>query len=236
MLDPVVTNGDGQSCLWHVPAPSTRITCSENAAELKLASHMQAQAPTTSAGPDNDTPTEYDSDSGLGSPAPRKQLLKGKAHDVLDSLQSKDTHTPSQGHPDAQQDISFEPTETGVDSLLQHVKVINLDKSKGPVKKQHIDHSQDVNAFFSPMTKKNGKNKAEGKSVSIVNEASTLCQHMQAKHKAKYLKWATANKFISMLPEDSQQHWAEVALSSQPNLDAHVISREQVLCYSESAF
>ncbi|KAI5990905.1 hypothetical protein EDD15DRAFT_2169746, partial [Pisolithus albus] len=70
----------------------------------------------------------------------------------------------------------------------------------------------------------------------LVSEASTLCRHMQAKHKAEYLKWAAANKFISMLPEDSQRHRAEAASSSQPNLDAHVIPREQVLHYSESAF
>ncbi|KAI5990904.1 hypothetical protein EDD15DRAFT_2197703 [Pisolithus albus] len=151
MPDPVVANGDGRSRLRRVPAPSARSTCSENAAELELASHRQAQAATrttcstkknttrkapTSADPD-DTLTDYDSDSGLGSPAPQKWLVKGKARDIPDSLsRSEDTRTFSQGHPDTQQDISFEPTETGADGLLQDIKVIDLDETEDPVKRR----------------------------------------------------------------------------------------------------
>ncbi|KAI6011628.1 hypothetical protein EDC04DRAFT_2580363 [Pisolithus marmoratus] len=76
----------------------------------------------------------------------------------------------------------------------------------------------------------------EGKTVSIVNKTTTLCWHMQSYHKAKYLQWATANNFPSMLPDDTKHHQEEAALSTQPSLDNHLIPRDQLLHYSESAF
>ncbi|KAI5982112.1 hypothetical protein EDD15DRAFT_2181715, partial [Pisolithus albus] len=70
----------------------------------------------------------------------------------------------------------------------------------------------------------------------FVNEVSTLRRHMQAVHKAEYLKWATAKNFLSMLPEDTKRRRLEAASSSQRSLDNHLVPRDQVPHYSESAF
>ncbi|KAI6118248.1 hypothetical protein F5141DRAFT_1061875 [Pisolithus sp. B1] len=80
-------------------------------------------------------------------------------------LYKDDTLTPLQGHSD--------------------IRVIDLDETEGPPKQQHTEHSQDIDTFFSLAFMKEGKNKAECKQVSFINEVSTLHCHMQAIHKAK---------------------------------------------------
>ncbi|KAI6106328.1 hypothetical protein EDD16DRAFT_1490961, partial [Pisolithus croceorrhizus] len=74
------------------------------------------------------------------------------------------------------------------------------------------------------------------KKITFVNEVMTLHWHMQASHKAEYLKWAATNNFVSMLPGDTKHRWAEALLSTQPTLDNHLTPRDTVLHYSESAF
>ncbi|KAI6101845.1 hypothetical protein F5141DRAFT_1008694, partial [Pisolithus sp. B1] len=51
-----------------------------------------------------------------------------------------------------------------------------------------------------------------------------------------YLKWATTNNFISMLPGDTKHRQAEALLSTQPTLDNHLTPRDAILHYSELAF
>ncbi|KAI6107486.1 hypothetical protein EV401DRAFT_1871557 [Pisolithus croceorrhizus] len=77
---------------------------------------------------------------------------------------------------------------------------------------------------------------AECKQVSFVNEVSTLRHHMQAIHKAEYLKWAASKNFLSMLPEDTKRRRVEAASSTQHSLDDHLVPRDQVPLYSESTF
>ncbi|KAI5997110.1 hypothetical protein EDD15DRAFT_2163017 [Pisolithus albus] len=77
---------------------------------------------------------------------------------------------------------------------------------------------------------------AECKQVSFVNKVSTLHRHMQAVHKADYLKWAASKNFVSMLPEDTKRRRVEAASSTQRSLDNHLVPRDQVPHYSESAF
>ncbi|KAI6111604.1 hypothetical protein EV401DRAFT_1868367 [Pisolithus croceorrhizus] len=74
------------------------------------------------------------------------------------------------------------------------------------------------------------------KQVLFINEVSTLCCHMQAVHKAEYLKWAASKNFLLMLLEDTKQCQVEAASSTQCSLDDHFVPRDQVLHYSESTF
>ncbi|KAI6097631.1 hypothetical protein EDD16DRAFT_1527517 [Pisolithus croceorrhizus] len=175
-------------------------TITSLASELALPSHWQAQAATrtiqiitkwkvaTSAGAYEDCLT--DADSNRGTPPPKKQL--------------DDALTPSYGHSSVPDDISHKPTCTGPDGLLQDIRVIDLDETEGPQKQWCIEHSQDIDSFFSPVFMREGKKQAECKQVLFINKVSTLCHHMQAVHKAEYLKWATSKNFLLMLPEDTK--------------------------------
>ncbi|KAI5988039.1 hypothetical protein EDD15DRAFT_2172899, partial [Pisolithus albus] len=53
---------------------------------------------------------------------------------------------------------------------------------------------------------------------------------------ADYLKWAASKNFVSMLPEDTKRRRVEAASSTQRSLDNHLVPRDQVPHYSESAF
>ncbi|KAI6116493.1 hypothetical protein F5141DRAFT_986733, partial [Pisolithus sp. B1] len=58
----------------------------------------------------------------------------------------------------------------------------------------------------------------------LVNETLTLQRHMQATHKAKYCKWAVANGFTSMLPNDMKWQCMEAmsSLDMQPSLGGYL--------------
>ncbi|KAG6372380.1 hypothetical protein JVT61DRAFT_7835 [Boletus reticuloceps] len=127
--------------------------------------------------------------------------------------------------------------ETGPDGLLKDITVVDVDEP-GPVKKSRADRSQDIDTFFSPSFIKDGKKyrnctpctKLQKRPVSFVNEATTLQWHQQATHKADYLKWAAANNFPSMLPQDTKQQRDAVTASKQPqtSLDSHLVSKPQL--------
>ncbi|KAH8981786.1 hypothetical protein EDB86DRAFT_2812693, partial [Lactarius hatsudake] len=75
----------------------------------------------------------------------------------------------------------------------------------------------------------------------IISEHSTLRRHMASLHSCRYRKWCEANRFDSMLPEDTKQR-REAALDTslqtqQTTLTAHFNPREPDLTpYSDSAF
>ena len=57
----------------------------------------------------------------------------------------------------------------------------------------------------------------------------------------EYLKWADANKFVSMLPKDTKRRKLEAAASanSQSRLDVHLREQkleERIIPYSDSLF
>ncbi|KAF9034600.1 hypothetical protein BJ165DRAFT_1318461, partial [Panaeolus papilionaceus] len=76
----------------------------------------------------------------------------------------------------------------------------------------------------------------------IVAEATTCRRHLQAYHKSTYTKWATANNFISKLPNDVKRRKEEAAAqdrTTQLSLDPHTVSvgpTERVIPYSDSVF
>ncbi|KAI6107722.1 hypothetical protein EV401DRAFT_1891919 [Pisolithus croceorrhizus] len=207
-----IVNGAGQSRPRRVPAPSSRITCADNAAELALPSHRQAQAATRT----------------IQIITKRKATTStGNDRDVSDFCLQDDTLTPSYSHSSVPDDISLEPTCTGPDGLLQDIRVVDLDETEGPPKQRRVERSQDIDAFFSPAFMREGKkyrhctacSQAECKQVSFVNEVSTLRHHMQAVHKK--------------IPNDAEWKQPQVPSSS---LDDHLVPRDQVPLYSESAF
>ncbi|KAI5983201.1 hypothetical protein EDD15DRAFT_2179423, partial [Pisolithus albus] len=71
----------------------------------------------------------------------------------------------------------------------------------------------------------------------LVSEASTLRRHMQAKHKI-CIDFLRASSLLCVSTSDRQFSRPSISttLSTQPSLDTHVIPKEQVLHYSESAF
>ncbi|KAI6120054.1 hypothetical protein EV401DRAFT_1887831 [Pisolithus croceorrhizus] len=89
--------------------------------------------------------------------------------------QLDDALTPLHGHSSVQDDISFGPTCTGPDRLFHNIRVINLEETEGPPKQCQ----------------------AECEQVLFINEVSTLCCHMQAVHKAEYLKHGNQSLIFS---------------------------------------
>ncbi|KAI6004192.1 hypothetical protein EDD15DRAFT_2156344 [Pisolithus albus] len=75
------------------------------------------------------------------------------------------------------------------------------------------------------------------KPVRIVSEATTLRWHLEATHRAEYLKWAAENDFTSMLPRDTKQRREDsAALSTQSSLNAHLVQRVPMVRYSDAGF
>ncbi|KAH7903418.1 hypothetical protein BJ138DRAFT_1020674, partial [Hygrophoropsis aurantiaca] len=73
----------------------------------------------------------------------------------------------------------------------------------------------------------------------FVAEVSTLRRHLESAHKADYLLWAEANKFISMLPRDAKRRKEEAAVDNQARLDAHlkpIPVKERVIPYTDKLF
>ncbi|KAI5999077.1 hypothetical protein EDD15DRAFT_2160881, partial [Pisolithus albus] len=70
----------------------------------------------------------------------------------------------------------------------------------------------------------------------FINEATTLHRHLQSLHRGEYLQWAAINEFPSMLPQDSKRRREEASLQSQSSLDSHLVPKDRVVQYSDSAF
>ncbi|KIM53775.1 hypothetical protein SCLCIDRAFT_31646 [Scleroderma citrinum Foug A] len=214
----------------HLPAPSAKVTSTDNVANLELSSHQRAQAAThsTAISPATTTSTT--------APSKQKALSTDSSDELSDENgastskwihKGKDSVTklhPGQTteHPRlrSQQNVTAQIDEEGPDNLLKEIHVIDIDE---PIKVLCESRSRDIDAFFSAPYPKDGKKllprKSKKKSVPIVNEVTTLQHHQEALHKPEYLKWAKENNFVSMLPKDAKRHRKEVTADTQLTLD-----------------
>ncbi|KAG6375121.1 hypothetical protein JVT61DRAFT_3318 [Boletus reticuloceps] len=160
-----------------VPAPSSHITCADNAAELELTSHRRAQAATQStAGTKHKVPNttmtpSSDTEATMQTQATKRSAgLKAPSDTIAAPLPSS-----------SQTLLPLKPNQTGPDGLLKDIALVDPDEPR-PVKKSHVDRSQDIDHFFSAPFLKDGKkyrncnscSHMQKRLISFINEAMTL--------------------------------------------------------------
>ncbi|KAI0337592.1 hypothetical protein BDW22DRAFT_1339549 [Trametopsis cervina] len=73
-----------------------------------------------------------------------------------------------------------------------------------------------------------------------VSDVTTLRRHMDSTHRAAYVAWATANKFLSKLPSDVKLRKEQLLKTvQQTTLDSHLKEmpkRDQIICYTAPIF
>ncbi|KAI6107676.1 hypothetical protein EDD16DRAFT_1523137 [Pisolithus croceorrhizus] len=139
--------------------------------ELALPSHQQAQAVTRTI----QKTTKWKVATSAGVYEDSLTDADSNRGNLPPKKQLDDALTPLHGHSSVQDDISFGPTCTGPDRLFHNIRVINLEETEGPPKQCQ----------------------AECEQVLFINEVSTLCCHMQAVHKAEYLKHGNQSLIFS---------------------------------------
>ncbi|KAG6373593.1 hypothetical protein JVT61DRAFT_6242 [Boletus reticuloceps] len=127
-----------------VPAPSSRITCADNVAELELTSHSRAQAATRSTAgtkckvPNTTMTPSSDTEATMQTQATKSSVgLKAPSDTIAAPLPSSN-----------QTLLPLESNQTGPDGLLKDIALIDPDEPR-PVKKSLVDRSHDIDHFFS---------------------------------------------------------------------------------------
>ncbi|TFY82656.1 hypothetical protein EWM64_g1349 [Hericium alpestre] len=112
-------------------------------------------------------------------------------------------------------------------------------------------HCRNIKEFFDEPMEKTGDDGKVRKCRSckpcqckkvpqfLVNEMSTLCHHLEAKHAGEYQTWVVEDNFESKLPGDVKDQKVKDAQLSQTQLDSHLQKMppaEHVVPYSDKVF
>ncbi|TFY77607.1 hypothetical protein EWM64_g6405 [Hericium alpestre] len=140
--------------------------------------------------------------------------------------------------------------ELDSDGLLKDIELLDTDVKSSCISNEQRCH--DITEFFDPPFEK--EKVADNKKIKkfrsckicrrkkqpqiLVNEATTLRRHLEAKHAGEYCTWATKNKFKSRLPGDIRERKARIT-ETQTQLDPHLQNippTERVTPYSDKLF
>ncbi|KAG9317920.1 hypothetical protein JVU11DRAFT_2152 [Chiua virens] len=126
-------------------APSARVTCAENAADLELSSHQKAQVATRP----HEGVLQGNNPLAPGGEAGPKQTRKVLNIDAAISNAESDAKSPpkkKKGLQKANRSACDGALTTGSDGLLKDIQVIEVDE---PAKKGWAERTQDIDAHFS---------------------------------------------------------------------------------------